>query len=50
MAPEINFALIVGSYLFTAWVFRYFSNKIETVLKNHLATIEKRLNQLEDKV
>jgi len=40
--------LAIGSYLYTTAVFLYFRRKIDTILANHLKTIEKRLDQLED--
>lgn len=43
----ILYSLTVGSYLFTAWVFRYFSTRIERVLKNHIHALEQRLAELE---
>lgn len=40
MTPEITWSLIAGSYLFTAWVFRHFSKRIESIFSNHLHTIQ----------
>ena len=35
----ILYSLTVGSYLFTAWVFRYLVNKLDAFTSNHLKNI-----------
>lgn len=39
--------LILGSYVFTAWVYRHLFAKIDRVLRNHLDHMEVRLRRLE---
>lgn len=39
---------MIGSYLYSTAIFLYFHRKIDTLVSNHLKTIDKRLDKLEE--
>lgn len=41
--------LVLGSYVFTAWVYRSLKSKFDNLLGNHIKHIEERLDKLEQK-
>lgn len=40
--------LVIGSYMYSTAIFLYFRRKIDTLVSNHLKTIDKRLDKLEE--
>jgi len=47
---SLLYTLVIGDYLFTAWVFRYFNARLERMVQNELAHLREQLAQLESKV
>lgn len=37
----VLFTLVVGSYLFTAWVYRTITSKLDRLVNNHLRHLER---------